>query len=179
MGEEKAGKWLKLWDPSEYLKDTTMPMLWVTGTNDGAYPMDSLQKSYRLPVGTRNLCIRIRMPHGHGGAGENPEEIHAFANSILKEGKPLARIVSQGINGNKISVKYAANTPIVKAELNYTNDLGKWLERLWVSEPADVDASANVVTALLPVDAKVYYVNLIDETGLAVSTEHSETDSKE
>jgi dienelactone hydrolase len=68
MGEEKATKWLSLWDPSVYLPNAAMPMLWVTGTNDFAYPMDSLQKSYRLTQGDRTLCIRIRMPHGHGGA---------------------------------------------------------------------------------------------------------------
>jgi dienelactone hydrolase len=43
IGEDKAKKWLDLWDPSIYLKDTTMPMLWVTGTNDFAYPLDSVQ----------------------------------------------------------------------------------------------------------------------------------------
>ena len=51
-----------------------MPILWVNGTNDFAYPMDSWQKSYRLPASPRTLCLRIRMPHGHGPVGENPEE---------------------------------------------------------------------------------------------------------
>ena len=50
LGPEKAGRWLSWWDPSVYLRQAQMPMLWVTGTNDFAYPMDSLQKSYRLPT---------------------------------------------------------------------------------------------------------------------------------
>jgi len=54
-----------LWDPSVYLRQAAMPFLWVAGTNDFAYPMDSLQKSYRLPRGPRTLAIRVRMPHGH------------------------------------------------------------------------------------------------------------------
>ena len=49
-----------------------MPWLWVTGSNDFAYTMDALQRSYRLPKGLRHLCIRLRMPHGHGGAGRKP-----------------------------------------------------------------------------------------------------------
>ena len=38
-----------LWDLSVYLAHAAMPFLWVTGANDFAYPLDSLQKSYRLP----------------------------------------------------------------------------------------------------------------------------------
>ena len=49
MPPDKAKAWLEQWDPRHYLKDAATPMLWVTGTNDFAYPMDSLQKSYFLP----------------------------------------------------------------------------------------------------------------------------------
>jgi len=181
MGEQRAKKWLGLWDPSQYLRHTTMPMLWVTGTNDLAYPLDSLQKSYRLPTGQRTLCIRVRMPHGHGGAGENPEEIHAFANSFLKASVPLAKVTSQGIDGNHIWATFASAAPIIKAELNFTRilansatDLGKWELREWFTETASVDISANKVTAVLPSDVKVCYLNLIDERNLVVSTEHVE-----
>jgi len=174
MGEQRSEKWLGLWDPSHYLRYTTMPMLWVTGTNDSAYPLDSLQKSYRLPTGQRTLCIRVRMPHGHGGAGENPEEIHAFANSFLKTSVSLAKVTAQGIDGNHIWATFASAAPIVKAELNFTKDLGKWELREWFTETASVNTSANKVTAVLPSDAKVCYLNLIDERNLVVSTEHVE-----
>ncbi|MFA6632361.1 MAG: acetylxylan esterase [Kiritimatiellia bacterium] len=72
MGKVNAGKWLGLWDPSVYLPRAEMPFLWVTGSNDFAYPMDSLQKSYRALKVPFTLCVRLRMPHGHGAAGENP-----------------------------------------------------------------------------------------------------------
>jgi hypothetical protein len=55
MGTEKAAKWLGLWDPSVFLPRAEMPMLWITGPNDFAYPPDSWQKSYRLPKGPRTL----------------------------------------------------------------------------------------------------------------------------
>jgi cephalosporin-C deacetylase-like acetyl esterase len=60
MGPEKAARWLAWWDPSVWLRHAKMPMLWVTGTNDFAYPMDSLQKSYRLTKGPHALCLRVR-----------------------------------------------------------------------------------------------------------------------
>jgi dienelactone hydrolase len=174
LGAEKAAHWLKFWDPSRYLAQAYMPMLWVTGSNDFAYPMDSLQKSYRLPQGPRQLCIRLRMPHGHGGAGENPEEIHAFAENLFDHGAPLPKITGQGREGANVWAAYASETPIAKAELNYTKATGKWQDRLWENVPATVDAAANKVSAVLPEGTTVYYLNLYDNRDLVVSTEHEE-----
>ncbi|HOV75758.1 MAG TPA: acetylxylan esterase [Candidatus Hydrogenedentes bacterium] len=172
LGEEKTKRWISLWDPSVYLPNVRMPMLWVTGTNDFAYPMDSLQQSYRLPRGPRQLCIRIRMPHGHGGAGENPEEIRIFADSILKKGISLPRIVQQGRDGNRAWVEYQSETPVVKAELAYTKATGIWKDRPWESIPADLDATAHKASAMLPEATTVYYINIYDERGTAASSEH-------
>ncbi len=175
MGPEKAGRWLGLWDPSVYLGRARMPLLWVTGTNDFAYPMGSLQKSYRLPQGPRHLCVRIRMPHGHGGAGENPEEIRVFAESLLNGGKPLPKITAQSRDDSSIWVTYAAETPVSRAELTYTKARGKWQDRLWESIPATVHADRGAVEATLPEGVTAYYVNLFDDRDCAVSTEHEET----
>ncbi len=174
MGKAAAQRWLDWWDPAVYLKDSRMPMLWVTGTNDFAYPLDSLQKSYRLPHGPRTLCIRVRMPHGHGGPGENPEEIHAFADRYCRAGAPLARITGQGRQEDQVWATCASRTPIIRAELNYTRDTGKWQDRHWESVPAIIDARGRRVTAILPPGARIYYLNLIDAHDLAVSTEHEE-----
>lgn len=172
MPAEKSARWLHWWDPSVYLKDSKMPMLWVTGTNDFAYPMDSLQKSYRLAQGPRTLCLRVRMPHGHGAAGENPAEIHAFAESILNGGVPLAHISRQGRNGEEVWATYQSKRPIVRAELNFTCQSGTWKERKWETAPAAVDSAQDKVTAKLPKGVTVYYLNLIDDRDLVVSTEH-------
>ncbi|MCX6898057.1 MAG: prolyl oligopeptidase family serine peptidase [Verrucomicrobia bacterium] len=174
MGKETAAKWLKLWDPSRYLPRAKMPMLWVTGTNDFAYPFDSLQKSYRQPSGKRTLCIRVRMPHGHGPAGEGPEEIRALADSLLKKGKPLARITAQGRKGDDIWATFESKAKIVKAELNFTKDTGVWQKRLWETTVANLDTAKRKATAAVPAGATVFYLNLFDEQGLVVSTEHIE-----
>ncbi|MBV8808452.1 MAG: alpha/beta fold hydrolase, partial [Acidobacteriaceae bacterium] len=62
---ELRQSWIANFDPSRYLANARMPMLWIAGTNDFAYPLDSLQQSYRLPVGPRHLRVTIRMAHGH------------------------------------------------------------------------------------------------------------------
>ena len=96
-----ADRWMAWWDPSAYLRSARMPMLWVTGSNDFAYTLNALQHSYGCPRARASLCIRLRMPHGHGGAGENPEEIRVFADSVLKGGR-------RGCSGSVVTAGTAA-----------------------------------------------------------------------
>lgn len=172
LGQDRARQWLQLWDPSRYLPSAGMPMLWIDGTNDFAYPLDSLQKSYRLPAGARTLCMRVRMPHGHGGPGENPEEIYAMAESLFRNKTPLARIVKSGRDGQNAWTEYESAAPIVKAELNFTTDVGEWKNRNWQTIPAILDANARRASAEPPKSVSVYYFNLIDDRNLVVSSEH-------
>lgn len=174
LGPDKASLWLKQWDPSEYLGEAKMPILWVNGTNDFAYPMDSWKKSYQLPKGDRTLCLRIRMPHGHGAAGENPEEIHVFANSILRAATPLPEIAEHGYEGEKAWATFRSTAPIAKAELCFTRGTGRWQDREWESLPAEINTVASKVTATIPSDATVFYLNLFDDRNCAVSTPHEE-----
>ena len=113
------------------------------------------------------------MRHGQG-PGESPPEIQVFADSIVKKGQPLARIVEQGRDGNDPWATFQSPRPIVKAELNVTCDTGRWQDRKWVAAPAQVDAARRRVTATLPAGAKVYYFNLFDDRDCVVSTEHVE-----
>ena len=140
MGPEKATKWLKWWDPSVYLRFARLPMLWVDGSNDFAYPMDSLQKSYRLPDAPRTLCTRIRMPHGQE-PGENPKEILALAEALCNNCVPLAKITRQGREGRHAFATFESQAPVSKAELNYTTDVGPWQKRKWLTIPAILDSS--------------------------------------
>ncbi len=138
--EKRRLKSARSMDPSVYLRrDSKIPMLWVNGTNDFAYPMDSWLRSVRLHQPSK-LCLRIRMPHGHGVAGENPEEIHVFMNSILKGGKPLAEVVEGLGEGSRKMVRFRSEVPMVKAELCFTRDTGKWQDRKWESIPAELNA---------------------------------------
>lgn len=172
MGPENARTWSTLWDPAEYLPRAPMPLLWVTSPTDFAYPMDALQKSYRLSKAPRTLCVRVGMPHGHGGAGENPAEIHAMANALLKGGVCLARVTAQGRDGLDAWATVESEAPILKAELNYTTDTGAWQTRDWKTLPATWDAKTKRASAALPCETAVYYLNFIDERDLAVSSEH-------
>lgn len=168
----QADRWMAWWDPSVYLANARMPWLWVTGSNDFAYTMDALQRSYRLPKGLRHLCIRLRMPHGHGGPGENPEEIRIFADSLLKRAVPLPAITGTGHDETHAWATYVAQLPITKAELNFTRDTGRWQDRKWESMAAN--RTGDRISANLPAGTRAYYFNLFDERNCAVSTEHEQ-----
>jgi len=172
LPEDQRRTWRDLWEPSRYLPRAEMPILWVTGTNDFGFPLDSLQKSYRLPRGPRALAIRIRMPHGHGGPGENPEEIRAFADSAVKGGIGLAAVGPAMRDGPVGRATFESKSPVARAELCYTLDRGAWKDRRWESAPARVEEGR--VVADLPAGTTTYYLNLVDERGLLVSTEHAE-----
>ena len=162
---EMSEKWLNLWDPSRYLPKAKMPFLWVDGTNDHFYPLDSLQKSYRLTL-RRTLCTRVYMNHSHQWG---PEEIRVFADSILKAGPPLPRIPILGQGPGWVD--FDPTTPIASAELNFTLQTGNWEERKWGTLPATVSRGTHKVTAVIPMRTTAYFFNLINIHGMIVSSE--------
>ncbi len=174
MEKEKADKWLKLWDPSVYVKNAKMPLLWCDGTNDFAYPLDSLQKTYRLPSAERTLSIGVRMAHSHE-AGQKPVSIHAYIDSFLNGGKPLIKITEQGVTANDHWAKFQSATPVEKAEFNYTVESSKWQSRKWETVPAKLDG--NKAIGEIPADATVFYLNIFDNRGTFVSTQHVEVEA--
>ena len=169
---EAGRRWLALWDPSHYLPAARMPMLWVTGTNDFAFPLDSLQKSYRIAGGPSTLAVRLRMPHGHGPAGEGPDEIRAFADSILRGGPALPRVGPLERRDGRAEATYRSDVPIARAELLYTRDAGQWTDRPW--EVAEARVAPGSVSATLPPGVRAYFLNLYDEGGRVTSADHGE-----
>ncbi|MFA6293445.1 MAG: acetylxylan esterase [Victivallales bacterium] len=162
-------KWLRLWDPSNYLKDASMPYLWVTGTND-TFPLPSLKKSYLLTKGEKRLSVKVRMPHGHGGLGENPSEIHDFANAVTA-GKELPPFIDDiKIKNNAASASFKSSRRIVKAEFNFTRATGFWRDRTWNTVDAELDAGKSIVSAAVPYCTTSCYFNLYDADGRVYSS---------
>lgn len=170
MNPVQAKKWSELWDPSHFLPQAQMPMLWVNSTNDIAFSLSAWQKSTDLPVGPQTRVLRVRMPHKQS-EGATPPEIAAFADAILGAGKPLAKVgnIVQSKKG-AASLSFQFATTIKKAELNYTKDLGIWQERRWETIPASL--SGNSAKAKLPDGTQAYFFNLTDDRGLTVSSRY-------
>ncbi|MFN6094387.1 MAG: alpha/beta hydrolase family protein [Verrucomicrobiota bacterium] len=173
MKPGNSERWGRLWDPLNYLSQVKYPMLWVNGTNDFAFPMDSWQKSYRLLEGSRTLSLKVRMEHNHR-AGENPSEIHAFADSILRSAGPLAQITHCSLEGRNLRASFESCEPITKAEFCYTTETGVWVNRQWQTLLAELDAVGGNVSADLPAATTVCYLNIIDSKDRVMSSEHVE-----
>lgn len=172
LGAERTVKWSRLWDPSVYLPLMRRPMFWINGTNDFAYVMPSWQKSYRLPRAERLLSLQVRMKHSHPD-GAAPAEIFAYAKARLAGGEPLLTVERQGGDTDKVWAIYKGKGIPTRAELCFTRDTGRWQERMWHTAPAAIDSKQRRISARVPAEACAWYLNLVDDRGLIVSTEHA------
>lgn len=103
------------WDPSNYLSNCTVPMLWYTGSNDGSFSLDVWQKSAMLTRGPKMLCIPVTAEHGHYW---NQKEIFAFANAIVNN-NPLMQIGAVQLKNNMATVNVSGRkAKICKALFN-------------------------------------------------------------
>ncbi len=174
---EPYNAWQRNWDPGQYLGRAEMPLCWVTGSNDFFFWPPALQASYRAANGPQTLCVRLRMPHGHGDAGEGPAEIFAFADSVLRGGEPLARVYNASRAGAAVQARVESPRPLANAELCYTTAAGRWPDRLWETLPAEVLGDPRrgaTLRATLPAGTTAWYFNVFDDRDLCVSSEHEE-----
>jgi dienelactone hydrolase len=163
-------RWLELWDPSVYLPGARMPLCWVTGTNDFAYPMDSLRASALLAPGERTMCVRVEMPHGHE-AGWRPDEIGVAADAVFLGAAPLPHVIEQGTDGRTIRASFESARPIVSAEICFTRAAGMWQDRKFNRLPATL-RDDGTVEAPIPPATTVAYLNVTDDRGCVSSSPH-------
>ncbi|MFM7160451.1 MAG: alpha/beta hydrolase family protein, partial [Planctomycetaceae bacterium] len=175
MEPTQRDRWVKWFDPSQYLPHVRCPILFLNGTNDFAYPLDSYRRSYDLVPGQKTVAVIPRLPHGHIWTFR---EVDFFVDSILKEGQPLPLLGDLRTTGREVSATVnLAPAALKDAALHYTVDAGAWQKREWKSLPAIIAPAGEraVIRATLPADAKlVYYLAVKDSRDATVSTRHSE-----
>jgi dienelactone hydrolase len=171
LSEDARARWISNLDPSRYLAGVRCPILFMNGTNDFAYPLDSYQKSYRLVPGRADLSIRVRMPHGHA-EGWSPVEIGLFADGVLKGADPLPSIGEMVISEGRATAGFTSKTRVVKGQLHHAVAEGPWQKREWHS--VDAALSDGKVSAELPKERPlVYYMSISDGRDALVSTPHA------
>ena len=170
MQPERRERWVRCFDPSSYLRQVRCPILFLNGTTDFAYPIDSYKKSYLLVKSPRWVSVQIGLPHHHIW---NLGEVLAFEDWALKGDAPLPRISEMRIHGGEVQATVHSKTKISKAELCCTTSTGAWQKRKWRSEPAPVEHGR--ISATLPSDRPlVCFLSVTDSRGLKVSTPHEE-----
>ncbi len=169
LGDRRSA-WIEAYDPGSHLEKCTIPTLWVNGTHDVHYVLDSYAKSYAKVQGPRTIRIQPKMPHGHI-PGWQPAEIQIFIDSILRNGSPLVQVGAVTVaDDGMVSVPFQSTTKIVKAALHYTTETGLRSNRKW--ETVDCSIDDNMATAAgLPPEANTWIITLTDTRDAMVSSE--------
>ena len=167
LGERRAD-WIREYDPGSLLPRCRVPILFVNGTNDIHYVLDSYMKSYNVVPGEKQMRIQVKMSHGHQ-PGWAPEEIGLFIDSKCRGGVPLAVPGKPVVDGEKVKASYTSAVPVKEAKLHYTTDSGLRSSRNWTSVDATVD-KGEVTAPKPPKEANTWFMTLTDERGAMVST---------
>lgn len=165
---DRRSDWIDVYDPGSQLPHCRVPILFVNGTNDKHYPLDSYMRSYDVVPGPKQLCVTVKMPHSHP-AGWAPEEIGLFIDAHCRNGKPLPVPGEVVLNGEQVIVHCESQTELRSAALHYTTDEGLRSERDWTSVPAHID-DQTVIAPCPPPTANTWFLTITDERDAVVST---------
>ena len=169
MEPQQKNKWVQLWDPSSYIGSAKMPVFFVNGTNDFAYPLDSYAKTYRLVKSKRNFRITVNMPHSHQH-GWAPEEIGLFIEQYLKGGIPLPIIMKPNLINKEIHAKIKSATNLNSANLHYTTGTVPINKLKWEEIPARIDGE-RIISPAPPEEATIWFLTTSDSRGAIGSSE--------
>jgi hypothetical protein len=159
--------YLQNWEPSLYITMQKQPTLFVNGTNDGHFSMNSFTKTYQASGSVKYLHVEHEMKHGHA-PGWNPQVIYAFADCVTRSGKkPLRCTVRKDKNS---SVDFVGE--ISEACSYYTTDTADWDGKnyKWIKSSAQVSKTTKTIAAEIPEAALYYFINATDLDGIMYST---------
>lgn len=170
MTPEHREKWINLWDPSMYVGSASMPMLFVNGGQDFAYPPDSYAKTCALVKSTKIVHFTPSLPHGH--IFDRPKAIELFVEQCLNGGTPLPVLEPVRVGNDHVWARVESKTKLVSAELHYTTDTlpGDNKNRVWHSRPATAREN-RIVADTPPEDATAWFLTVTDERDATVSSE--------
>jgi dienelactone hydrolase len=161
-------EWIRLHDPSRFLKHCRVPIFFVNGTNDKHYPLRSYARTYKLVPGSVTLRIKAGMRHSHVH-GWDPPEIGRFVDHHLLGKQPMIELGEPALDADVVSCTFPVAQEPSHAVLQYTSDRGPLVDRKWKS----IDASVAVgrVSAQLPADATIWCLAVTEKDGAMVTTE--------
>jgi dienelactone hydrolase len=157
IGIAGTQRWVALWDPSSYVANATVPMLFINGTNDFAYFVENWQKTANLAKNAQySLIPELKHSHFYGAA---PEEIFRFIRTTLEDKTEFISSIKLEEKGEK--ARYSISHASKEVYLAYTADDKRSPERNWQLIP--LDKAKGEVT--IPEGAKLWYIHWIDESG--------------
>lgn len=149
-------RWLKYWDPCEYLPMSSVPTLWTTGSNDFAYNLKMLGLSKSACGAKAMLSVHVRYSHSHAD-GWKLHEPYAFADSFCMGGPKLSAPKIK----EKSGVVTLSGKNISSATLCCTESSGNFPERYWKQLAMRKNGEGNFEISL-PQSITAWFVNVTD-----------------
>jgi dienelactone hydrolase len=171
LGPEKAARWVSLYDPSRYLPACCIPIFFVNGTNDFAYPLDSYMKSFNAVTNAdKNIRLQVKMPHGHS-AGWSPPEIGAFVDSKILGSAKLPTVSMPKWEGDSINA-IVTEANVTSGNAFYAMGDGPINKLEW--QPSGLllggTGGGAILTARIPREARAVFFVATTPSGLTVSS---------
>jgi dienelactone hydrolase len=126
--------WQQLYEPAGYVAKARVPMLFMSGTKDPFYHLDSLSRTYTLYGGAKKLRLLPDMPHSHAHAW-TPQESYQFIDSHLRGAVPLPHIGTPILDPKRLHV----HAPVrgvgetAQADLYFATGAGAAPKQAWNS----------------------------------------------
>lgn len=158
MSDEQYRMYLAKWDPSAHLPYAKMPMLWVSGFNEPVFPLDKFSKSAEISGGSRNLCIRPFLPHGHGFGWEEVWEIGGFANGVVKGTAPMPKFERPRIDPKDGLVHAKFSGEIKNAVVGFATT-AEWKNQLLTTIPCTINKDEVIASKPLPAGTTAFMIN--------------------
>lgn len=161
----------KSWDPSNFIKNADLPILWMNGDRDGNFSLTSTTKSAALAGEHSTVSIIPNFSHDHSATWNRPE-CYAFADSVVKNGMDLikGRVEVNGLQATAITSRNAVSATMYYStddKLSYQNGTSANFSFV----PLDNSVSdSNTFTFTIPSEAKRFYIVFKDEKGYNTST---------
>ena len=113
----------EIWDPMLRIERAKMPVLWYSWPGDQHFPLDCQSTCYRNAGSKPMISLVPGMGHGHGAAWRRPES-YAFAESVVRSGRPWCVQGASITQGNSLRVTFTSDKALKTARLVSTVDSG-------------------------------------------------------
>nr|MBI1229771.1 prolyl oligopeptidase family serine peptidase [Cytophagales bacterium] len=156
LGVVRTKRWVDLWDPSSYVGNATMPMLFVNGTNDFAYFVENWQRTANLAREVQfSMIPELKHSHLHGA---EPDEIYNFISHHLENKSEFISSIKLKQKDDKVTYKISNAQEF---HLAYTADSTRSPERVW--KLMSLKKSSGTVS--VPSEARRWYIYWVDRWG--------------
>ncbi len=165
-------KWIRQYDPSNYISKAKIPFLWLTGAQDVFFQPSIFSKTYNLVRKNSIFRILSTMPHSQS-AGSTPVEIGVFIDHYLQPGKPNLPVFKKiTVSGDLVTAEVQSASKILTATINYTTaNTIPFKDRVWKVTAATVNG--NIISAQMPPpETTIWMLNLKDAAGNIMSSEY-------